>query len=143
MTRRWHQEVNNAMKRICLIGCIMTLVSPVAYSQSDEEILEIVQANATKIFIEQASVTLPESFHNSGLADVDKETLIQQWANASGACLSNALAEYATTTDVPLSDMVADDGSFSLEGDGSSTDFNLNMDTCLERAWESIGASLP
>jgi hypothetical protein len=130
------------MNRISLIGCIMLLVSPTAYSQSDEEILETVRANATKIFLEQASWTVPDSFHNSGLAPSDKERLIEQWANASGACLADALAEYAITTDIPLSEMVSEDGSFSLKGDGSSSEFNLNLDTCIERAWEAVGASL-
>jgi len=131
------------MKRISLIGCIMLLVSPAAYSQSDEEILETVRANATKIFLEQASWTVPDSFHNSGLAPSDKERLIEQWANASGACLADALAEYARTTDVPLSEMVSEDGSFSLKGDGASSEFNLNLDTCIERAWAAVGARLP
>ncbi len=121
----------------------MLLVSPTAYSQNDEEILETVRANATKIFLEQASFTLPDSFHKSGLAPSDKERLIEQWANASGACLADALAEYAKTTDTPLSEMVDDDGSFGLKGDGSSSEFELYLDTCIERAWETVGASLP
>ena len=143
MTRSSRCEVNDTMKRISLIGCIILLGSPTAYSQSDEEILETVRANATKIFLEQASWTVPDSFHNSGLAPSDKERLIEQLANASGACLADALAEYAKTTDVPLSEMVSEDGSFGLKGDGSSSEFNLNLDTCIERAWEAVGAKLP
>jgi hypothetical protein len=131
------------MNRISLIGCIMLLVSPTAYSQNDEEILETVRASATKIFLEQASFTLPDSFHKSGLAPSDKERLIEQWANASGACLADALAAYAKTTDTPLSEMVDDDGSFGLKGDGSSSEFELYLDTCIERAWETVGASQP
>lgn len=131
------------MIRISLISCIIFLTSPVVYAQSDQEILEIVRANGTKIYLEQASWTLPESFHNSGLAPSDKERLIEQWANASAACLADALAKYAETTDVPLSDMVDDDGSFSLKGDGSSAEFNLNLETCIERAWQTVGARLP
>lgn len=131
------------MIRISLISCIMLLISPTAHSQSDQEILEIVRAHGTRIFLEQASWTLPESFHKSGLAPTDKERLIKQWANASAACLVDALAKYAESTDVPLSDMVKDDGSFSLKGDGSSSDFNLNLETCIERAWQNVGASLP
>ena len=121
----------------------MLLVSHTAYSQSDQEILETVRANATKIFLEQASWTIPDSFHNSGLAPSDKERLIEQWANASGACLADALAEYAKTTDTPLSDMVNDDGSFGLKGDGSSSEFQVFLDSCIERAWAAVGASLP
>lgn len=121
----------------------MLFISPMAYSQSDQEILETVRANGTKIYLEQASWTLPESFHNSGLAPSDKERLIVQWANASAACMVDALAKYAESTDVPLSEMVNDDGSFSLKGDGSTSDFNLNLETCIERAWQTVGASLP
>ena len=113
------------------------------YAQSDQEILERVQANATKIFLEQSSWTLPESFHKSGLAPADKERLIEQLANASADCLVDALSKYAESTDVPLSEMVNDDGSFSLKGDGSSSDFNLNLETCIERAWQTAGVSLP
>ena len=137
------REGNDTMIRISLISCIMLLISPTGYSQSDQEILETVRANGAKIFLEQASWTLPESFHNSGLAPSDKERLIEQWANASAACTVDALARYAESTDVPLSEMVNDDGSFCLNGDGSSSEFNLNLYTCIERAREAVGASLP
>jgi hypothetical protein len=93
--------------------------------------------------LEQASWTLPESFHKSGLAPSDKERLIQQWADAFANCLADALSKYSESTDVPLSQMVNDDGSFCLKGDGSSSEFNLNLETCIERAWQTIGASLP
>jgi len=135
--------VIDTMIRISLISCILLLISPVVYAQSDQEILESVRANGTKIYLEQASWTLPESFHKSGLAPSDKERLIEQWANASASCLADALARYAESTDVPISEMVNDDGSFSLKGDGSSSEFNLNLETCIERAWQSVGASLP
>jgi len=73
---------------------LIVLVAPAAHAQSDEEILEVVRANATKVFQEQASWTLPRSFHESGLAPSDKEELIEQLANASGTCLAEALAAY-------------------------------------------------
>lgn len=129
--------------RIALVSCIMLHISPVVYAQSDQEILETVRANGKKIYLEQASWTLPESFQKSGLAPSEKERLIEQWANASAACLADALAKYAASTDIPLSDMVNDDGSFSLKGDGSSSDFNLNLETCIEHAWQTVEASLP
>ncbi len=129
------------MIRISLISCIILLVSPTAYSQSDQEILDTVRANATKLYLEQASWTLPQSFHNSGLAPSDKEGLIEQWANASAACMVDALAKHADSTEVPLSEMVSDDGSFSLKG-GSHSEFDLNLSTCIEGAWEAVGASL-
>ena len=131
------------MIRIALISCISLLISPSVYAQSNEEILEKVRANGVGIYLEQASWTLPESFHNSGLAPSDKERLIEQWANASAACMADALAKYAESADVPLSEMVNDDGSFSLKGDGSSSEFNLKVETCIERAWQAVGAGLP
>lgn len=130
------------MLRNSKIAWMILLVAPTAYSQSDERILEVVRANATKIALEQASWTLPESFRESGLAPSDKERLIEQWANASGACLADALATYSKTTEIPLSEMVNEDGSFSLEGDGSSSEFHVFLDSCIERAWAAVGASL-
>lgn len=121
---------------------MIMLVAPAAYSQSDEEMLEKVRVSAAKIVLEQASWTLPESFHNSGLAPSDKERLIKQLANASATCLADALATYARTTDVPLSEMVSDDGSFTLKGDGSTAEFHLFLESCIERAWAAVGASL-
>lgn len=131
------------MIRISSISCIMLFISPVVHADSDEEILETVRSNATKIYLEQASWTLPESFHNSGLAPSDKEKLVAQWANASADCQVDALSKYAESADVPLSEMVNDDGSFGLKGDGSSADFYLNLETCIELAWQTVGASLP
>ena len=140
MTQSSRQDVDKSMIRISLITWMILLVAPTAYSQSDEDILEKVRASATKIYLEQASWTLPESFHNSGLAPSDKERLVEQWANASATCLADALATYANSTDVPLSELVSDDGSFVLKG-GSSSEFNLFLDSCIERAWEAVGAS--
>ena len=131
------------MLRNIATACVVLLVAPIAFSQSDEEILELVRANAEKVFLEQASWTLPKSFHESGLAKSDKERLIEQWANDSASCLADALATYAKTTTTPLSEMVNDDGSFGLKGDGSSSDFQVFLDSCIERAWEAVGATLP
>ena len=130
------------MIRISLITWMILAVAPTAYSQSDEDILEKVRDSATRTFLDQASWTLPESFHNSGLAPSDKERLVEQWADACATCLTDSLATYAKTTDVPLSEMVSDDGSFSLKGDGSSSEFHLRLNSCIERAWEAVGASL-
>ena len=131
------------MIRISLITWMILLVATTAHAQSDEGLLELVRASAIKGFLEQASSTLPESFHNSGLAPSDKERLIEQWASASATCLADALATYANSTDVPLSEMVSDDGSFSLNGDGSSSEFHAFLNPCIERAWAAVGASLP
>ena len=126
--------------RISLIFWLTLFVAPSAYTQTDEELLEKIRASATKIFLEQASWTLPESFHNSGLAPSDKQRMIKQWASDSASCLANSLATYADTTDVPLSEMVSEDGSFTLKGDGSKSEFYLFLDTCMERAWANVGA---
>ncbi len=143
MTQSSRQDVEKSMIRSSLITWMILLAAPTAHSQSDEEILEMVRASAKEGFLEQASWTLPESFHDSGLAPSDKERLIEQWASASATCLADALATYANSTDVPLSEMVSDDGSFSLKGDGSSSEFRVFLDSCIERAWEAVGASLP
>lgn len=122
----------------------MTLLAgQAAYAQSDEQILEKVRTKAVKIYLEQASWTLPESFHSSGLAPSDKARLVQQWANASANCLADSLATYAKASDVPLSDMVSDDGSFGLKGDGPSSEFYASLNSCIELAWEAVGTSPP
>lgn len=131
------------MGRNAAIACLVLVIAPVAYSQSDEELLEVVRANAEKGYLDQASWTLPKSFHESGLAPSDRERLIEQWANDSASCLADALATYAATTETPLSEMVNDDGSFSLKGDGSSSEFHVFLNSCIERAWAAVGASVP
>ncbi len=131
------------MKRKSLIIWLVLLAAQTAYAQSDQEILEKARANATKIYLDQASWTLPKSFHNSGLAPSDKERLVKQWANASAKCLADAFAMYAKSAGVPLSEMVSDDGSFGLKGNGPSSEFHVSLDSCIERAWEAVGASLP
>ena len=125
------------------LAVAVCLLAPVSYSEGEDELLELVRANAFEGFMEQASSTLPESFHNSGLAESDKMRLIEQWAKASASCLADSLAAYAETTDTPLSEMVNNDGSFSPAGDGSHADFNLSLETCIERAWAEVGAEQP
>ncbi len=121
----------------------MLLISPMTYSQSDDDLLELVRSNAAKGFLEQASWTLPKSFHESGLAPSDKDKLIEQWADQSAACLVDALTTYAKTTDTSLAEMVSDDGSFGLKGDGSFAEFDVFLESCIERAWAAVGARLP
>lgn len=53
----------------------MFAVAPVAYSESDEAILEKVRSKATAIALEQASWTLPGFFHKSGLVASVKDGL--------------------------------------------------------------------
>lgn len=120
----------------------MLLVAPTAFSQSDEELLKIVRANAAKIYLEQASFTLPKSFHNSGLAPSDKKKIIQQWAHESAICHSDALAAYANENDIPLSELVSGDGTYGF-GFGSPTDWERHLKSCLALTWEAVGAVLP
>jgi len=129
------------MIRISFVSCVMLLISLTANAQGDQKILDAVEANAKTIFLDQASWTLPESFHNSGLAPSDKDRLIEQWADDSAACLVDALAKYAESTDVPVSELVDDDLTFGLEGGDSYDEFNVTLKTCSERAWAAIGAS--
>ena len=83
---------------------------------------------------------LPESFRNSGLAPSDKERLVQQLANATATCFVVALVEYATLNDVPLSDLVSDDGSIIFER-GSGYQFEQLLNPCVLRAWEVAGVN--
>ena len=48
-------------------------------------------------------------------------------ANAPSTCLADTLAECAKTADTTLSEMVNDDGSCNLKGDGSSSDFHISF----------------
>jgi len=130
------------LRNLSLFGIVL-LTAPTVNAQSDEEILELVRTNATKVYLEQASWTLPETFHESGLAPSDKDRLIKEWAEASGDCLADALVTYSKTTETPIAEMVSDDGSFVLKGEGLSSEFDLHLTSCLERTWEAIGASLP
>lgn len=75
------------------------------------------------------------------ITNTAKKRLIEQWASASAACMVDALVKYADSTEVPLSELVSDDRSFSLKG-GPDTDFDVHLSTCIEGAWEAIGANL-
>ena len=118
----------------------MLIVASTAFSQSDKEIVDTVRASITKIFLEQASWVIPESFRNSGLSPSDKEKLIQQLANDTATCFADALVEYAALNDASLSDLVSADGSISFEG-GSGYEFEQLLDPCILVAWEAAGIS--
>ena len=128
------------MKRITLITSIMLVAASGAFAQSDEEILETLRTSATKIFLEQASWVLPESFHNSELSPSDKERLILQLANDTANCLADALVEYATLNDVPLSDLVSSDATIHFDGD-SGKEYGQLLDPCISHAWEAARVS--
>ncbi len=128
------------MKRVSLITSIMLVAAPSAFSQSDAEIVETVRTGATKVFLEQASWVLPESFLNSDLSPSDKERLILQLANDTANCLADAAVEYAALNDVPLSDLVSSDGTIHFDGD-SGKEFEQWLVPCISRAWEAAGVS--
>ena len=121
---------------------MILLIGPAAFSQNDEDLLEKVRANAAKIYLEQASFTLPRSFHDSGLAPSDKKRLIEKWAKDSAACHADALSAYATSNDIPLSKLVSDDGTYRF-GRGVPTEWKLNLESCLTQTWEAVGAQFP
>lgn len=114
------------------------LLTTAACTKSDEALLDRVRANAVEVFREQASWALPESFYNSARSPADKERVVEQLANATGACLADGLATYAESSDVPLAEMVSEDGTFRLKG-GDDHAFDLSLSTCIERAWEAAG----
>ncbi len=128
------------MKRVSLITSIMLVAAPSAFSQSDAEIVETVRTSVTKIFLEQASWVLPESFLNSELSPSDKERLILQLANDTANCLADAAVEYAALSDVPLSDLVSSDGTVHFDGD-SGKEYGQLLDPCISHAWEAAGVS--
>lgn len=142
LTQSQRLDVDAIVRRMRLIFWTILLVPPIAFSQSDEDLLEKVRANGVKIYLEQASFTLPQSFHKSGLAPSDKKRLIEQWANDSATCHADVLAAYAIANDIPLSELVSDDGTYGF-GLGVPADWELHLKSCLARTWEVIGAKLP
>ncbi len=128
------------MKRITLITSIMLVAAPGAFAQSDEEIIETVRTSAAEIFLEQMSITVPESFLNSGLSPSDKERLMLQLANDSADCLADAVVEYAALYDVPISDFVSSEGTIHFDGD-SGSEFEQLLNPCILNAWQAAGVS--
>ena len=128
------------MKRVSVISLIMLVASPTAFSQSDAEIVNTIQTNATRVFLEQAHCVLPESFLKGELSPSDKERLIQQLANDTANCMADAAVEYATLSDIPLSDLVYSDGTIHFDGD-SGMEFEQLLAPCVSRAWEAAGIS--
>jgi hypothetical protein len=128
------------MKRITLITSIMLVATPGAFAKSDEEIIETVRTSAAEIFLEQISITVTESFLNSGLSPSDKERLMLQLANDSADCLADAVVEYAALYDVPISDLVSSEGTIHFDGD-SGSEFEQLLNPCVLIAWQTAGVS--
>jgi hypothetical protein len=135
-------EPVNRMTQLRSAFWILLLASTAAFSQSDEEMLQKVRAGAEKTYLEQVSFTLPESFHQSALAPSDKEKLIERWASDSAICHVEALRAYAAANNVPLSELVSDDGTYGF-GVGAPADWEQELKTCLAETWEAIGAEIP
>lgn len=126
------------MKRLALLNLIFFLFVSVAFAESDEEIIERARASFQKIFLEQASWALPESFWNSGLAESDKEKLVQKLAEDSANCFVNAIVTYSQQTQMPISEIVSDDNTVGFSGD-SGSDFMHLFEPCMLRARQSAG----
>lgn len=128
------------MKRITLITSIVLVAASGVFAQNDEKTLETLRASVTKVFLEQVSWALPESFLNSDLSPSDKDRLILQLANDTADCIADALVEYAALNDVPLSDLVSSDATIHFDGD-SGKEYALLLDPCISHAWEAAGVS--
>ena len=129
------------MMRASLITSIMLVAAPCVFAQSDEQLIETVRSSAAEVFLEQASWVLPDSFHNSDLAESDKERVILQLANDSADCLAETAVEYAAQYDVPISAFVSSDGTIHFDGD-SGREFSQLLDPCIKNAWQAAGVSL-
>jgi len=129
------------MKRTSLITSIMLVAGPGAFAQSDDQLIETVRSSVAEVFLEQASWVLPDSFHNSDLAESDKERVILQLANDSADCLAETAVEYAARYDVSISDFVSSDGTIHFKGD-SGRKFSQLLDPCIRNAWQAAGVSL-
>lgn len=128
------------MKRMTLTTSIMLVAAPGAFAQSDEEIIDAIRSSAAEIFLEQMSITVPESFLNSGLSPADKERLTLRLANDSADCLADAVVEYSALYDVPIPDFVSSEGTIHFDGD-SGTEFEQLLNPCILNAWQEAGAS--
>ena len=82
------------MNRTMVIASIVLFIAPDAYAQSDIEILEMLRASITEIYLEQLPNDLPESWQNSGLSPSDKERIVRQLANDGASCFVDAAVGY-------------------------------------------------
>lgn len=135
-------EANRQMNRLELVIFCTLIQASTALAQSDQELLEIVRANAEKIYLEQVSFTLPESFHRSGLDPSTKEQLIARWAKDSAECHADAISAYAEEEQIPLSEIIAEDGTYGF-GVGVPSDFEARLVSCLSSTWQAVGATFP
>ena len=129
--------------RMLMLAMLLPLTSmSLALAESDEEITSRVYASAKKIFLDQATWALPESFWNSGLAESDKTRIVQTLAEDSATCFVNAILEYSAQSDRPLSELVSDDNTVGFNRDAASMFLPL-YEPCLQTVWQAAGVSLP
>ena len=130
------------MNQATLSILILLIYAPGAIGQGGKELLETARSTAEKVYLEQASWVLPGSFHDSGLAESDKERIIEQLASDSADCFTKAAVEYSTIYGVPISDFVAEDGTISFDGD-SGRYFSQLLEPCVQAAWQEAGVNPP
>lgn len=128
------------MKRIFLITSIMLVAAPSAFAQSDAQLIDTVRSSAVEVFLKEASWVLPDWFHNSDLAESDKERIILQLAQDTADCLADTAVTYAAKNDIPIPDFVSDDGTIHFDGD-SGREFSRLLELCVNRAWQVAGIS--
>ncbi len=128
------------MKNLPLIALVSLIAASPAYSESDAEIIERVRAGVTEVFLEQVTITFPASFLESELPPWEKQRITNQLANDTANCYEFAIVEYAALFDVPISDLVSDDGSIRFDGDSGKV-FGELLVPCIDSAWEAAGIS--
>lgn len=128
------------MRRILLIAWFVLGAIPAAFAETDQEIMDKIRASAERIFLEQASWTLPESFWKSGLDPADKDRIVNRLAKDRANCFVDALEEYSKRNQIPLSKLASADASIRFEGNTGS-EFHELLDPCIQRAWEASGIS--
>jgi len=133
-------EFNSSMKRIVVTTFLTLVAASGALAQSDEELIEIVRVSTKKVFLDQMSFTVPESFQDSGLSPTDKERILKQLASDSADCLADTTVKYSALYDVPISDMVSSDGTIGPRGDSASEFFRM-LNDCIVLAWQAAGVN--
>lgn len=128
------------MMRKLLTSIAVLVASPDVFAQSDEQLIENLRSSAAATFLAQASWTLPDSFHNSGLVKSEKDKIIRQLAADSADCLADSLVTYAVEADVPVSDLVSSDGVIEFKGN-SGQKYSQLVEICIAKVWEAAGIS--
>jgi hypothetical protein len=113
---------------------------PGAFAQSDEELIEKVRTSAKASFLEEPPTT-PIAFRDSGLAPSDKQRIMQQVASDTADCLADTTVEYAALYNIPISDLVSNEGTIVPSGD-SANQFERMLNDCIALAWQNAGINI-